>query len=209
MIYYTNETNESVGVFDANTHTAPPGWRESTQSEIDAYLLNQAKSLKVEELNESIDEFRSGGYEYSREIFCPAYASETSYTIHDLVLGSDSKNYESLQSDNQDNDPISSPTFWSEYKPIFKTNDKTMLNILVKCSLKVTAPDRYKFYTKKQTDETKHFIDFEDNTKWTNFVAEIQEEEDRVMKKYNAYGIQIAGCSKVAEVNAINIDFSV
>jgi len=206
-MYLTNEsTGQTVefGIFGAGA----PGWRPSTQEEIDAYLLSEAKSAKVQELLSEREAFLVAGYEYQGAIVCPAWDGETTYNIDALVQGSDAKNYHSLVADNLNHDPVSSPEYWEEFFPAFKMDDVTVLNIDSKCKLESTAVNRYKFYCKCEVDGHRHQINFGDSEKWSVFVKSFLSEQDRVMRKYNDYRNQIAACATVAEVEAVVIDFN-
>jgi len=70
MEYYLNETNDAVGVFDDTVTSAPPGWTDATQEEIDAYLLEEAKATKLITLNVDREDFCYAGFAYSGNTFC-------------------------------------------------------------------------------------------------------------------------------------------
>jgi hypothetical protein len=195
-MYLKNDITEEIGVF----MTSQEGWSEATQEEIDAFLLAQAKTTKIDELKEDLKNFCDNGYAYTGDIVCAAYDSEITYALNALVLGSDSKNYISLQADNTGHDPTSSPEWWEEFIPEFKTDDCCMINL-------TTVTDN-EYYTKRTDDLIKHKINFGDSTNWDAFVTAMHTEKDRIMKKYQEYDIEINNCSTVAAVDAIVIDFS-
>lgn len=58
-------------------------------------------------------------------------------------------------------------------------------------------------------DIDNELVDFVDSAGFTAFADSIRVEKDRVMKKYNAYKVEIRGCATIADINAITIDFSV
>lgn len=204
---WPNKYVESSSSFSGPVVFKTP-WREATQGEIDAYLLPRAKDLKITELKGDLNNFLIAGYQYDGNITCPTWVTETTYVIKELVVGSDSINYKSLADDNTGHDPISSPSWWEEFEPVFKMDNAAMVNITAKCKLDSGAPDRYKFYAKGDDSGFRHQIDFNNVTDWEDFVEAIALEEDRVMRKYNDYRTQIAECQTVAAVEAITIDFT-
>lgn len=208
MKYYKKISTGNIAVFSDFQTTPPEGYEEATQAEIDEYLLEQAKKDKVIELKSVLHDFMITGYEYTGNIVCAAWDSQTTYDLYELVLGSDSKNYKSLIADNQGNDPISSPEEWEEFYPVFKFDNAGILNVRIKDGLDPGAPDRYKFYDKGCTNGFRNQINFGDSTNWNNFAKDIEEEEDRVMKKYNDYRSQIALCTTIQQVDDITINFS-
>lgn len=183
-------------------------WREATQEEIDEKLFFDAKSAKVSALKTDREAFLDAGYTYTGTIANPEWVNTTSYEKNALVTGSDSQAYRSLQSDNLDHDPISSPDWWKTFFPTFRLTSDVITNIDAKCRLAPDAPDRYKFYDKSDETGYRDQIDFGDLAGWDAFVSSILTEEDRVMRKYNVYRQQIAECATVAEVDAIVIDFN-
>lgn len=194
-MYLVNDITAEVGIFN----NPQPGWSEATQEEIDAYLLEQAKTDKIEELTTDLSAFQLAGYEYTGDITCAAWSSATTYDLHDLVLATDTKNYRSIQDSNLDHEPPNA-TWWEEFKPDFKTDNCCMVDL-------PTVTD-YEFYCKAQSDGFRIKVDFGNSTNWDAFVVAIYAERDRIMKKYNDYQTQIAECTTVAQVNAITIDFS-
>lgn len=170
--------------------------------------LDIKKQTVLQELTNTLYNFQLAGYEYTGDIVCPIWDSETIYIINDLVQGSDLKNYKSLVISNINNDPISNPEFWEEYTPVFKTNDKTLLNINSKNNLDNNAIDRYKYYSKSDITGFKFHINFDNSTNWDSFVIAFRTEQDRIMRKYNSYKTEINKCTTINDVNAIIIDFS-
>ena len=182
-------------------------WRSATQEELDDYLLAQAKTKKVAALKDDLDEFMSAGLQYMGDIVCAAWDSEMTYALHDLVLATDSKNYQSLQNSNLNNDPVSSPGDWAEFTPLFRTDDEVMINLGVKKGSSSGSANRYKYYSVQESDGFRHFIDFGSNPDWTAFSEVLSDEKNRIMVKYNNYRTQIAMCADVAAVDALVIDF--
>jgi hypothetical protein len=205
MNYYKNDATAGIAI---TPHTLGAGWTLMTQNEIDAYLLSQAKIAKVEELKVKLEEFQDAGTQYTGDIVCPVWAAGTTYSQHDLVLATDSKNYQSLADSNLGNDPVSSPGDWEEFTPVFRVNDEVMLNLGVKGRMNTGATNRYKYYSIEEADGFRHFIDFDNNPNWSAFAEFLSDEKDRVMVKYNGYRTQIALCATIAAVDAIVIDFS-
>lgn len=64
MIYYWNIDNDTIGVFGDDIKSPPPGWREATQEEIDAYLLEKARAEKSAELKQKRGAFYRQGFSY-------------------------------------------------------------------------------------------------------------------------------------------------
>lgn len=197
--YLKNIETGGIGVF-ANPQE---GWIDATPEEIAAFLLEQAKEKKLVELRSCLDDFQNAGYMYTGSILCEPWVLTTTYQRKDLVFGADMINYISLKSDNVDNEPPAAE-WWSPYQPVFKTNDKTTENVILKDKLPPAAPERYIFSAKDNIP-----INFEDGPQWTAFVEVILQEKDRVMRKYVNYGEQIDLCETVAEIEAITFDFSV
>jgi hypothetical protein len=202
-MYLVNDTTAEVGIFN----NPQPGWSEATQEQIDEYLLARAKDDKNDELSGDLDTFVNAGYEYAGAIVCDAWNSETTYNDQALVLASDAKNYHSLANSNTNHEPPNAE-WWEEYKPDFKPNSGTLLNITAKCALDAGVTDRYKFYTARDDCGFRHQINFNDPDNWNAFAEAMRVEEDRVMRKYCDYQSQIAACANVAEVEAVSIDFS-
>ncbi len=76
-------------------------------------------------------------------------------------------------------------------------------NIKTVQDLSASNPDRYKF-----CDITHALRDFVDEAGYIVFKDAILDEYDRIMKKYNAYRVQIDACLTIEEVDAITVDFS-
>lgn len=203
MVYYKNDETGAIGIF---TSDPGDGWTELTQEEKDAYLLEVAKNDKRSELNIDLSDFQVAGYEFGGIIVCNAWAAETTYVKYDLVLASDSKNYKSLKDNNLNNEPPD-VEWWEEFKPVFKTDDQTIVDLTAKCAMDPGAPDRYKFYCTDCAMGMRHQINFNTSANWNIFAEEIRVEHDRIMGKYNAYRIEIALCATVAAVEAVTIDF--
>jgi len=185
-----------------------PPWRDATPAEIDAYLLTEAKGKKITECKASRDLFLAAGFQYSGAIICPVWRLGQTYELDDLVQGSDKQNYRSLEDKNLDQDPVSSPEAWEIYHPAFRMTSDVLLNLKGKCVLDPGTIDKYKFYAKSFSGGDRAQIDFGTAVGWDMFMKLLFTEEDRVMRKYNAYRTQIAKCSTVAQVSAIVIDYS-
>jgi len=206
-IYLKNDQNGEVACFGCYQ----PGWSPASaqepplsEEEIDGFLLKKSQSEKVMDLKLDLSVFCEIGFEYSGEISCQIWELDVEYSRKALALGSDDKNYKSLKDNNLDNDPVSSPEWWEEFYPVFKTDDRTTQNVQLKDRLPLEAPERYIY-----RDKDKIKIDFVGATNWLPFVDKVLEEKDRIMGKYNDYYEQIDLCQTVAEVEAIVIDFSV
>lgn len=204
-MYLTNETTEEVGEFGL----LQDGWRESTQEEIDAYLLDKAKGNKLAELKSDFAAFQEAGYEYTGTIVCDNWSDATTYEKYALVWDvATSLNYESLQDDNLDNAPETSPEYWQVFNPTFKTDQCCMINLSVQDGVDEAEENKYKYFDCPDSNDVRREINFDDATNWLAFTKAIRKEEDRIMKKYNNYRSEIAKCSTAAEVEAISIDFS-
>lgn len=75
----------------------------------------------------------------------------------------------------------------------------------VKSSRRLGGVNKSKFY---DIAVPRVFRDFEDDTGFDGFVDNINEEEERIMEKYNEYGEQIEETTTVAEVDAITISYA-
>jgi len=196
MFYYKN--NETGGIL-VTPNQQGAGWTELTQQEEDDFLLEQAKENKVKELKGDLNNFMIAGYEYTGDIVCDAWDSETTYAKHDLVLAADTENYRSIQAGNLNHEPPNA-TWWEEFIPVFKINDGCLVDLPV-----VTDNE---FYCKAQSDGYRIIVNFGDSTNWNAFLAAMYTERDRIMKKYNDYQTQIAECTTIQQVDDITINFS-
>jgi hypothetical protein len=204
-MYLTNDTTEEVGEFAL----PQDGWSPSTQEEIDAYLLQKAKDSKVSEVVKKLSDFQEAGYEYDGAIVCDDWSSSTTYNKYDLVYDTVSEaNYKSLKDDNLNNPPESSPVDWALFTPVFKTDQCCMVNLSVQDGIDAAESEKYKFFCRCDSIDIRLKINFDDAVNWLAFTKAMRKEQDRVMKKYNAYRTQIAKCATVAAVEAITIDFS-
>jgi len=79
----------------------------------------------------------------------------------------------------------------------------------VKSSRRLGGINKSKFYDKGTLTITRIFHDFVDDTGFDAFVDAINEEEERIMEKYNEYRVEINEATTVPAVDAITIDFSV
>lgn len=199
MKYYKEIISGNMGEFSDMQLIPPAGWEEALQADIDLYLLNKAKEAKIFELKDKLHIFRTAGYEYSGIIICDVWSNQESYSMHALVSAVDQKNYKSLINDNLGNDPIISPERWEEFKPEFRVDEKTIINL-------GTVSD-YEFFTKSENDGYRHRINFGSEVNWNNFKDVLMSEEDRLMKKYNQYRADIAVCTTQQEIDDIIIDF--
>jgi len=66
MLYLKNDITEAIGIFNRPQE----GWTELTQEELDAYLLEEAKKAKVEELDLDFSAFECGGHVYDGNTYC-------------------------------------------------------------------------------------------------------------------------------------------
>ena len=204
-MYLRNDATGEIGVFTNYQQGWSPAGPEDPplpQPEIDAYLLEIAREEKEFELKRKLSDFQLAGNEYLGDIFCAEWTAVDTYMKDDLVLASDGKNYKSLKADNLDHEPPDAE-WWAEFCPVFKTDDRTTLNILLQSSRASEAAERYLF-----RDKDRIKIDFADDAKWDAFAADMNDEKNRIMAKYNDYCEEIKLCSTVAEVEAISIDFS-
>lgn len=206
--FHNNNENRTIYIEFPGAAFYKEPWREATQEEIDGYLLGQAKSTKISALKSDLSAFVTQGYEYSGTIVLPAWSDATTYSNGEVVCGSDSNNYTSIADDNLNHDPVSSPKYWELFKPVFKITDCAILNIDAHKLLSDADPNKHKFFDSCNSTSPRHEIDFGDAAGWNAFAETITTEQNRVMRKYNQYRIDISLCKTVAQVEAITIDFS-
>jgi len=78
----------------------------------------------------------------------------------------------------------------------------------VKSTRRLGGANKSKFYDKGTLTITRVFHNFVDDTGFDAFVDAINEEEERIMEKYNEYRIEINEATTVAAVDAITISFT-
>lgn len=84
----------------------------------------------------------------------------------------------------------------------FKINGATTINIDMKDGMPLSAPDRFIF-----SDILHKPVDFIDEAGFHAFREVMDEESDRVWRKYNNYREQIASCTLAQQVRDIIISF--
>jgi len=87
----------------------------------------------------------------------------------------------------------------------FNLSEDTARYADVKSSRALGGANKYKFYDQAIPRVKRDFID---STGFEGFVDAINEEEERLMEKFNGYQEDIEEAENVAAVDAITIDFS-
>lgn len=203
MNKYKEDSTGKISTFSALQQNPPSGWSVPTEEDLDEELFEEAQLNKVLELKTKLSDFEIAGFQYAGDIVCAAWEAGETYPRNSLVLASDGKNYKSLKKINLDNDPTISPAWWEEFYPVFKTSDRTTLNIMLKNVRPSESFERYIFRAKNKIK-----INFSNATNWTAFYNAINDEKDRIMGKYNDYYEEIELCDTIPDVEAIVIDFS-
>lgn len=196
MSYYKNNETESIGYF---SHDPGAGWTELTEIELEEFELQRAKDEKIGELKNALISFTEQGYKYQGEPWNEGF----DYPAWVIIRASDEALYRGLQNSNLGNNPVSSPSWWERYDPVFLLTEDVVSNVLLKDNCSQIMPDRYHFYDDRYT-----LINFVGSTEFVKFKQDLFGERDRVMVKFNKYKLQIEKCENIQCVEDIQINFS-
>ena len=222
-MYYKNDGNGAIALFAA---TAPAGWTLLTQPEIDAYLLVEAKTIKINELKNALDNFCEAGYVYSGNTFALCDQFVINMNLKENLLSYESDGISAVGATNKYILPSGHKQHFYAGQVInvsncgvganngvknvtaFSVNDLTVAENLSDEAagedIDFSANNRYKFY-----DIDNVQVVFLTTCGFDNFKESIFQEKDRIMVKYNDYKAQITACTTIAQIDAITINFSV
>lgn len=221
-MYLTNLSTLEVGIFSR----PQAGWRDSTQEEIDADLLDKAKLAKIEVLGNAKTAFCGTGLLYDGNTFC---LSDTS--TNNIVLKENNTNFNSdnisaytsgvncyvLPQNHGIKVYVGQTIHISGFDEAANNGAKTVdflediyLNIVealtdeaVGDDICICSTDRYKYY-----DTSEVQVDFSDCAAWNGFFAAMMEEKDRIMRYYCSKKAEINAATDMETLDAITIDFS-
>lgn len=222
-MYLTNIASGAVGQFER----PQTGWRDSTQEEIDFFLLAQAKSNKIAVLDTAKSNFCETGFLYSGDYF-----PLPSESIKDILVKDNLLSYES--------DDVSAMAATSAYilpagaGQTIKTNpgqlitvsgfttggnngvktvyqldgdfiviDETLTDEAVGDDIVICDANRFIYH---DVDDVQ--VDFATKAAWDTFFSAIMGENDRIMIYDCTTKKSINDCTTVGQVDAITIDFS-
>lgn len=118
LYFYESGTNTDKTTYSDADQTVPnaqPVVLEADGRQGDIYFNGSAKCVLTDSLGATIDTLDPVGASISRDAFAPWNALLT-YSIEDIVQGSDDAYYQSNLNSNLANDPTSSPTKWQEVR---------------------------------------------------------------------------------------------
>lgn len=225
--YLINDTTGALIPFSNNLGSIyfQTPWRDATQPEIDAFLLANAKIVKVEELDQAKINFCDAGLLYSGDTFSLSDNSTQNMVLKNNVLGYESNSVSVLAATKSYNLPQGHGLGFNPGQTVYvlgftdaanngaKTVDHLEDNYLLVTDtladeaagddISISNDERYKYY---DVDEVQ--VDFSDGAGWNDFFAAMMNEKDRIMRYYCTTKKQIADCTTVAQVDAITIDFA-
>lgn len=138
LYFYDTGTLDDKTVYYDEALTVPhaqPVVIEANGLQPDIWFSGKAKVRLYDQYDVLIDESDPEGTDIGAVSF-PLWDSETIWNIPDVVKASDNTFWVSIQDSNQGNNPLVSPTYWSQIKliAVWNTNQTYALNDVVQGS---------------------------------------------------------------------------